>query len=185
MQPIYHYHPETGVYVTEGVADIDPRGTRYEFPNGEEGEAVAVYRYLLPAHATTIAPPETSAERQAVFNGEVWQSELIPVPEPEPETTPLALAKVAREEGSYLPITVGFNTFDATQKSQELIEGSIRKFAVLDAALGGKGVLPWTLTDNSIVNLTKIDLLAVEDALVIREAQLHYQYQEAKALLGA
>lgn len=49
---IFNYHPVTGEYISESVADESPL---------EPG------KYLIPAHSTTIAPPIVSANEAAVF----------------------------------------------------------------------------------------------------------------------
>lgn len=69
---IYNYHPHTGVFVGEGVADPSPL---------EENV------WLVPAHATEIAPPPFGADSQAVFENGGWriesiQSEEIQKPDP-------------------------------------------------------------------------------------------------------
>lgn len=50
---IYHYHPETGEYLGKGSADADP---------------LVDDNWLIPAHATPIAPPEVGAGKVAVFD---------------------------------------------------------------------------------------------------------------------
>ena len=92
----------------------------------------------------------------------------------------LTQAKRDREQGRFAPVTVAGQTFDADARSQELIEGAVRKFAVLDQALRGDGSLDWTLADNTVVPVTLEGLTAVEDALAIRDAELHYQLQAVK-----
>lgn len=55
---IYNYHPETGEFTGTTEAEESPFG---------DGE------YLIPAHATTIAPPETTTPGYApVFDGTAW-----------------------------------------------------------------------------------------------------------------
>lgn len=59
MTQVYHYHPDTAEYLDTGAALPNPR---------EQG------KFLLPAHATFTAPPQTNAGRVAVFDPakEVW-----------------------------------------------------------------------------------------------------------------
>lgn len=54
---IYHYHPITGEFMGQGLADPDPMT-----PGG----------YLIPAHATTSAPPPPMAGFALVFAGGLW-----------------------------------------------------------------------------------------------------------------
>lgn len=68
---IYNYHPATKVFVGESVADESPL---------EEGV------FLVPANATTIAPPAIPADSVAVFENGGWRIAAIekpPTPEPE------------------------------------------------------------------------------------------------------
>ena len=55
---IYHYHPTTGEYIGEGMADKDPL---------EENN------WLIPAHATHIAPPPQAEGKSITFDGAEWQ----------------------------------------------------------------------------------------------------------------
>lgn len=56
---IYSYEKETGVFVSESVADESPL---------EPGV------YLIPAFATDIKPPETNAHESAVFKDGAWSA---------------------------------------------------------------------------------------------------------------
>ena len=82
---IYHYHPATGEFLGEGVADESPL---------EPGA------YLVPAHATTTAPPTAMGGKVRVWRGE-WlledkQPEDQPVdPEYEPSLEEVKAAKLA------------------------------------------------------------------------------------------
>lgn len=67
---IYHYHPETGVLLGEGVADKSPLEKNV---------------WLIPAHATTQEPVEAKDGYHCVYNGFHWKVEPIPEPEPEPD----------------------------------------------------------------------------------------------------
>lgn len=71
---IYNYHPATGEYIGQSQADPSPL---------EPGV------WLYPAHSTTIAPPTVADGYRAVWDGEGWQTELIPPPsQPQPEPQP-------------------------------------------------------------------------------------------------
>lgn len=81
---IYHYHPETGEYLGEGTADESPL---------EPGV------YLVPANATTTAPPTAMTGKVRVWRGE-WQFEDVQAevpldPEYEPSIDELKAAKIA------------------------------------------------------------------------------------------
>lgn len=69
---IYHYIAETGIFYAEGLADESPL---------EPGV------FLIPAHATTVAPPEVTEPEIAVFRDGEWSIEILPPP-PEPEPAP-------------------------------------------------------------------------------------------------
>lgn len=69
MKKIYHYHPDTGALMGEGMADADPL---------EPG------RFLIPANATTDAPPAPGAGQFVAWNGAAWELRAVPPPEPEP-----------------------------------------------------------------------------------------------------
>lgn len=54
---VYHYDEKTGEYLGDGIARQDPM---------EPG------RWLVPAWATDIAPPEAQAEKVRCFDGAAW-----------------------------------------------------------------------------------------------------------------
>lgn len=54
---IWHYHHQTGELVSDGLADESPL---------EPGT------YLVPAHATTVKPPEPRTGEARVWNGDEW-----------------------------------------------------------------------------------------------------------------
>ena len=58
MQKIHHYSPETGEYLNSDYARQSPL---------EEGV------FLIPAYATTVAPPVTKEREKAVFFVDAWQ----------------------------------------------------------------------------------------------------------------
>ncbi|MDO8771931.1 MAG: hypothetical protein Q7K57_25100 [Burkholderiaceae bacterium] len=73
---IYHFHPYTGAYLGQGMADADPL---------EPGN------WLHPAHSTLIAPPAVGAGFFARFVDGAWLVEAVPL---EPEPTPPTLAEI-------------------------------------------------------------------------------------------
>ena len=54
---IFNYHPKTGEYISEQEARPNP---------------VTAGEYLIPAHATTTAPPESTPGKARVFSGVEW-----------------------------------------------------------------------------------------------------------------
>lgn len=70
---IYHYIADSGIFYSEGIADESPL---------EPGV------FLIPAHATTVAPPVVADPEIAVFKDGAWSVEVLPPP-PEPEPEPL------------------------------------------------------------------------------------------------
>lgn len=81
---IYHYHPATGEYLGEGLADPSPL---------EPG------KYLVPANATATAPPTAMTGKVRVWRGE-WRFEDAQAsqpldPEYEPSIDDLKAAKIA------------------------------------------------------------------------------------------
>lgn len=74
---IYHYDRETGIYIGESEARIDPLETAKQKKD----------IYLLPAYATFTAPPVIPEGKQAAFISGKWVLEDIPKP-PEPEKPP-------------------------------------------------------------------------------------------------
>lgn len=55
---IYHFNPNNGNFLCEGVADIDPLNSE---------------NYLIPANSTTIVPLESMDNKIIVWNGEQWE----------------------------------------------------------------------------------------------------------------
>lgn len=85
---IYHYHPDSCVYLGCSSADESPL---------EPGV------FLVPAHATVIPPPKAKEGEQAIFNGIKWTMEPIPKPEkpvppPPPTDAQLAAAGISKRD---------------------------------------------------------------------------------------
>lgn len=85
----YNYHPDTGLYLGASEADESPL---------EQGV------FLIPAHSTTIAPPDEQEGKMIVWNGASWELQNIPVPPtpPNPEPAPLTWDKIRNERNGLL-----------------------------------------------------------------------------------
>lgn len=83
---VYNYHPETGLYLGNELADPSPL---------EPGE------FLIPAHATTTPVPSELAGFDRFFMNGAWEyveRPKSPEPKPEPEPTDEELAEKARKQ---------------------------------------------------------------------------------------
>lgn len=72
MKTVYAYNPITNEYIGTTKAPEDPK-----HPG----------RYLIPAFATEMEPPQPGENQKVVWGGEAWQLVDIPQPEPKPEPT--------------------------------------------------------------------------------------------------
>ena len=72
MKNAYSFHPTTGVFIGVDFAQESP---------------LELGVFLLPAGATFAEPPQVAEGKQAVWGGEAWSVQDIPLP-PEPEPTP-------------------------------------------------------------------------------------------------
>jgi hypothetical protein len=113
-----------------------------------------------------------------------YYESLEPVPLTQEETKVLAInqAKNVRNTGRYSPITIGINTFDADKEAQNNINYSIDGFNEITNHLGST-TIPWTLADNSIIDVTLDALMAVKTAITLRAIDLHIQYTVEKAAI--
>ena len=81
---IYHFIADSGIFYAKGVADESPL---------EPGV------FLIPACATTLAPPVVADPEIAVFKDGAWSVEVLPPPpEPEPELEPIPLVELTPAE---------------------------------------------------------------------------------------
>lgn len=144
---IYHYHPDTGEFLGVGLADQSPL---------EPGV------YLIPAHATTTAPPTAMSGKVRVWRGE-WVFEDVlagePTHDPEYEPTPEELEHLAREAFKTqrqtlvdnIKVTVGDKTFDGDETSQTRMARAIVAMTDTETVL-------WVLANNIPVQVTKAEL---------------------------
>jgi hypothetical protein len=156
---IYHYHPETGAYLGEGQADPSPL---------EEG------KYLVPANATTLAPPECGAEQYPAFIVDHWSviDVTAPViPQEMPHTLEVAaeikLAALAarRYEVETGGITIGGAEIKTDRESQAQLNSA---FTCLQAGLIAD--TPWKAVNGWVtVTLAEIQPIAQAVAAHVRD----------------
>lgn len=102
---VYSYNPE-GYFV----------GTDFAFP-----DPLTPGEYLIPAQATTVAPPAFKQDECAKWNGSEWEIEAIEQPAPAPEPTEEDLAAQARAERNGL-----LAASDWTQLPDVPMDGELR-----------------------------------------------------------
>ncbi len=71
---IYHYHPNTGSYLGNSLADESPLDPGV---------------YLVPAHSTSVKPPISRDGKQSVWKNNKWEMLDIPKLNSEPEAKPM------------------------------------------------------------------------------------------------
>ena len=89
----------------------------------------------------------------------------------------LGTIKTKREESIIEPIN---NIQVSTLQDRENIQGSIDYFDILSQ---GKGVITWTMNDNTEQELSLKDLKDALDDYIIRKAQSFVEYQTKKQLI--
>ncbi|QFT84992.1 hypothetical protein FIU88_08385 [Halomonas sp. THAF12] len=157
---IYHYHPATGDFLSQGEADPSPM---------EPGE------YLIPAHATTIAPPEPQTGMRRVFADGGWSLVEIPTeptPDPEPDPEPEAPAEVTQDDlraelsrvhDKYSSGTTPFQGADIAID----VEARINARGVLDAVISGQQPVPfeWFAGGETLTISSLEEMQALHDAI--------------------
>ena len=98
---IYNYTFDTGLYIGESLADESPL---------EPG------KFLIPAHATTIAPPNAQDGKTINFENGAWVINDIPVIESEPEPEPVVLTYAQKRVMEYPPMA---NYLDGVVKGDQ------------------------------------------------------------------
>lgn len=136
---IYNFNPVTGEFCGAGLADESPL---------EPGV------FLIPAHATSIAPPEIAEGSRAVFSGDVWHIEEIPEIVPE-QLPPLTSAEVwerikgERDRRKAGGVKVGDKWFHSDDGSRIQQMGLVMMGASITANL------QWKTMDGSFITMTQ------------------------------
>jgi hypothetical protein len=108
----YYFNPETGVYLGEAKAPIDPRETK------RQGKTV----YMEHPNATFTAPPEIEQGKIAVFKENKWSLEDIPK-EPDPVAEPTR--ELTEEEKTEAAIRAEMQQILREQAIDRLVEKGI------------------------------------------------------------
>lgn len=176
---IYHYNPTTGQYLGASEADICP----------------ITQEPLIPAFATTEAPPAVGENQYNAWENGAWttKDEEQPVAEPEPTPEEAAVAKKEainaarnrREAAS--PFTYDNSNFDYDSLSRERINAAVSAatIAALSGMAASTAVCTWTLADNTTRDMTIADWLAFRQAEVMRSGALHETARTLKAAVDA
>lgn len=90
-------------------------------------------RYLIPAFATEIEPPEAWENQKVVWGGQAWQLVDIPEPEPEPEPTPeeIKQQQITQINSMLYERYSSFNKLLATSASQEEVDTCKQEIQIL------------------------------------------------------
>ena len=150
------------------------------FPKILTDEIMEKYGYInvkVIEATPTIYSIVTNGEIEVIDGIPTITQSLIYKPLYECKEIALNTIKTKREESIIEPIS---NVQVATLQDRENIQGSIEHFELLSQ---GKGVITWTMSDNTEQDLSKEDLKGTLDAYVIRKAQVFAEYQTKKQLI--
>lgn len=147
------------------------------FPKVLTDETMEEYGY-----SKVVINEVTSNQYTKIVNGEVQVIDGIPTIQQslvyksleECKEIALEKAKAIREESIIAPIN---NVQVATSQDRENLQGSIEYFSMLSQ---GKGIITWTMADNTEQDLTLEELQGVLDGYIIRKAQVFAEYQSKK-----
>ena len=170
---IFHYDPKTGVFVAPGLADESPL---------EPGV------FLVPAHATDIAPPNVAENEIAVFADGNWGTVTVAPPDPPAQPTAAEIwehikALRDRRKAGGVKVKVGtvnkwFHSDDASRIQQM---GLVMMGASIPADL------QWKTMDSSFVTMTQavagsvFAAAAASDQAIFAVAEGHRVAMEASA----
>jgi len=139
----------------------------------EYGYKKVVVNQVTPTLLTKVIDSEIE-----VINGiPTINQSLVYKPLYECKEIALNTIKTKREESIIEPIN---NIQVSTLQDRENIQGSIEYFDMLSQ---GKGVITWTMADNTEQDLSLEDLKSALDAYVIRKSQAFVEYQTKKQLI--
>lgn len=124
---------------------------------------------------TELEAPEPLKGHFIKWTGTDW----VQVPTPNSDAIPVSkdTLRNKRDELEASPVLANGAYFDVDSKSLKRIEGAIENFTALT---GSSGVIAWTLADNTEMDLSKQELLAVKQAFVNRAFLLHQKYKALK-----
>lgn len=158
---IYNYDPVTRAYTGTAPADPSPL----------EGAG----HWLIPAHATEIAPPEPVAGTLRVFVDGAWRYEGIPAPRPPPMPEPPSITKLIDTErdrriSDAFQFRGKFYQLDDRSVARVTAMAADARFALLVGAQVGNlrwadpmADFGWIATDNSITPMDAHDMAAFAD----------------------
>jgi hypothetical protein len=118
MKDAYSFHPETGVFLGVGFAQESPL----------EPEV-----FLLPAGATFVQPPQVPEGKQAVWNGETWEVQDIPLPPEPPQPEPLTWDTIRAQRNFLLFQSDWTQLADASLTQEQKNAWAVYRQALRDA----------------------------------------------------
>lgn len=174
MTNVYNYHPDTGVFLGEEIADISPL---------EPGVI------LIPANATTEAPPACETGQLQVFRNGQWFLEAIPQPVPDQKPTldeskVMAWSKIKSERDRRIQVggyKVGTKWFHSDTFSRTQQMGLVMMGASIPANL------QWKTMDGTFITMTQtlasqvFQAAAASDQAIFAVAETHRAAMEASA----
>lgn len=145
---IYHFHPITGVFLGQGIADADP---------------LTPDAWLLPAHCTQTAPPVVSAGHFAQFVNNAWLVVAEPPPPAEPLPPTLAELKALKNiEINNARLTANRTTFTHAGKTFSCDELSRGDIVSTNDEIGNLSAMPvgwpggWKAVDNTYTAISDV-----------------------------
>jgi hypothetical protein len=146
---IFHFHPETGIYLGPGLADPSPL---------EPGV------HLIPAHSTTVPPAPAPEGTQRQWTGEEWM--LVDIPEPPaPPETPEPHTPAPDFRGFLDAVVVG-------PLYQKVLEQSVTSPAVNVAFTRAMGALILAATGKPNIVALQSGLAALLEAMTLTQNDL-------------
>lgn len=163
---IYHYHPDTREYLREDQADESPL---------EPGV------WLIPAHATSVAPPPLEPGKRIVW-ADGWVLEDIPVPHLDAvKAAKRYQINVERDQQMTAHVRAMGYTWQADMRSRDLLNAAINL-----AQAGMPLPQVWRTADNVDVPITALSqLLEIAGAMAQQTQAAYSRSWQRKAALEA